>query len=133
MGQVVTAVESAPVPDVTPTALRAAPNPFDRSTKIQLSLVTGGETRVMVYDVAGRRVREVHRGWLSPGRHTLPWDGLDDAGQPTSAGIYFVGVKTPAGTVGSKVYRGSSSTRGRGAAGKVPPRHRCGSTIVAWR
>ena len=63
MGQVVTAVESAPVPRCD------ADGPPGRAESVRsidqdpaLPLVTGGETRVMVYDGAGRRVREVHRG-----------------------------------------------------------------------
>lgn len=105
LDQVVTAVNTEPAPGVVPTAVRAAPNPFDQSTKIQLTLATNGETRVTVYDVAGRRVRDVYRGWLPSGRHTIPWDGRNDGGQPVAAGVYFVGVKTQAATVGSKVYR----------------------------
>ena len=102
LGQVVTAVTTEPAPGV-PTAVRAAPNPFDQSTKIQLTLATNGETRVTVYDVAGRRVRDVYRGWLPSGHHTIPWDGRNDGGQPVAAGVYFVGVRTQAATLGSKV------------------------------
>ncbi len=105
MGEIVTAVESEPVPGVTPIALMAAPNPFDQSTKIQFSLRTAGETRVSVYDVTGRRVREIHSGWLPSGRHTMPWDGCEESGKPVAAGVYFLGVRTEAGSLGSKVYR----------------------------
>jgi flagellar hook capping protein FlgD/beta-propeller uncharacterized protein DUF5122 len=105
MGQVVTAVESGPAPGVTPMALRAAPNPFDRSTTIQFSLPSNGDATVSVYDVCGRRVRELHRGWLSSGRHTMSWDGHEDSGRPVAAGVYFLGVRTNAGSVGSKIYR----------------------------
>jgi hypothetical protein len=105
MGEIVTAVESEPAPAVTPMALTAAPNPFDRATQIEFSLPAAGETRVMVYDVAGRRVRELHSGWLPSGRHTISWDGREDSGRPVAAGAYFLGAKTQAGSVGSKIYR----------------------------
>jgi hypothetical protein len=105
MGGIVTAVESEPVSDATPLALRAAPNPFDRSTKIQFSMRAAGETRITVYDVTGRRVREIHSGWLPSGRHTMSWDGREDSGLPVAAGVYFLGVKTRTGSFGSKIYR----------------------------
>jgi len=105
MSEIVTAVESGTVPGVTPTALKAAPNPFDQSTNIQFALPSAGETRVTVYDVAGRRVREIHNGWLPAGRYTMPWDGRGASGKPVAAGVYFLGVRTQAGSLGSKVYR----------------------------
>jgi len=111
LGQVVTAVESEPVPGVTPMTVRVAPNPFDQSTRIQFSMISVGFARVTVYDAAGRRVREIYRGWLPSGGHTMPWDGRDDAGRLAATGIYFIGVKTPSGTVGSKVYRARAMDR----------------------
>jgi hypothetical protein len=101
----ITGVEGDPIPAVTPLVLRVAPNPFERSTEAQFSLASGGETRVTVYDVAGRRIREIHKGWLPAGNHTIPWDGRDDSGRPAAAGVYFLGVETQTGHMGSKVYR----------------------------
>jgi hypothetical protein len=101
----VEAVETNPTSPAMPLALRAAPNPFDQSTVVQFSLTSGAKAHVAVYDVAGRRVRELNNGWLTAGRHTLPWDGRDGSGQPVAAGVYFLGVRTQTGHVGSKVYR----------------------------
>ena len=103
--ETITAVESEAAPGVTHSAVRFAPNPFDVSTRIQFSLASEGATRVTVFDVSGRRVREVHGGWLSSGRHVMPWDGRDDFGRPVAAGVYLVGVKTQTGTLSSKLYR----------------------------
>ena len=100
-----TGVESDPAPDAPPLALRAIPNPFRFETAIQFSLASSGGARVTVYDVSGRRVRELHRGWLSSGRHTMGWDGRDDAGAAVASGIYFVGVRTDTERMTSKVYR----------------------------
>ena len=105
LSQVVTAVESEPVRDATPMAVRAAPNPFEQSTVVQFSLPSGGKTSVAVFDVAGRRVRELHNGYLPSGRHTMPWDGLDVQGRPVAVGVYFLGVRTQTGRLGSKIYR----------------------------
>ena len=100
----ITSVESEPRPAAAP-AILAAPNPFHEATRIRFSLATGATADVAVYDVAGRRLRELHHGWLSSGRHERAWDGRDDAGRPLAAGVYFLGVRTGAEVLRSKVYR----------------------------
>ena len=69
------------------------PNPASRSAAVVLSLGTRAETAVTVHDVAGRRVRGLHRGGLSAGRHELGWDLRDDSGLPVPSGVYFVRVE----------------------------------------
>lgn len=97
--------DATPVPPAAPLALRATPNPFENSTKIHFTLRSEGETRVTVHDVTGRLVRELHRGWLQAGRHTIPWDGRDESGRFVAAGIYLLGLKSGVSQVGSKVFR----------------------------
>jgi hypothetical protein len=63
-------------------AWRAAPNPF----RDQVDLRPGARGAaspgpVLVYDVAGRRVRVLD---------TTSWDGRDDSGSPVPAGAYFI-------------------------------------------
>ena len=103
--QTATAVEIEPTPQPASWVLRAAPNPFRFATTIRFSLASEGKTRVTVYDVSGRRVRELHDGWLPSGRHAMGWDGRDDTGLSTAAGIYFLGVRTDTEAMRSKVYR----------------------------
>ena len=38
----------------------------------------------------GRLVRSLHRGRLGRGETLLRWDGRDDAGRRTAAGVYFL-------------------------------------------
>ncbi len=48
---------------------------------------------VSVYDVSGRKVREVYNLPVYGGQIlTLTWDGLDDGGSPVAAGVYFMKV-----------------------------------------
>jgi len=62
--------------------------------------------RIKNYDVAGRRIREIHDGILSSGRHSLAWDGRDESGHAVAAGIYLIGVTSETGSrMGSKVYK----------------------------
>ncbi len=80
-----------------------APNPFNPITTIFYDLPTAGEVRLGVYDVRGRRVRELTAGQVAAGRHEVVWDGRDHAGRLSAAGVYFVLLKGPQGTTTSKM------------------------------
>ena len=68
------------------------PNPFNPETRIVYGvpedLAGGTAMQLEIYTVDGRRVRTfpVDR---SAGWHEVTWDGRDDAGQPTAAGMYI--------------------------------------------
>ena len=42
-----------------------------------------------IYDVAGRRVRELVSTTRGPGDHVDTWDGIDGNGRQVRAGVYF--------------------------------------------
>ena len=46
-----------------------------------------------VYDVLGRRVRQVWDGSLAVGSHRFVWDGRDEAGKGVAAGVYIYKVE----------------------------------------
>jgi aminopeptidase N len=62
--------------------LRAWPNPFGRSLRIE---VAGGMERVEIFDVRGRRVRS-----FEGAEGSLVWDGRDASGRAIAPGIYYV-------------------------------------------
>jgi hypothetical protein len=66
------------------------PNPFATTLLLQVDLPQVSRARLVIYDVAGRRVRTLVDGTLSAGRHPILWDGRDDTGRQTAAGRYFV-------------------------------------------
>ena len=69
--------------------LTAAPNPFNPRVGISFVLdVPAGTARLAIFDVTGRRVRELAGGRLDAGAHSFTWDGLDDAGQAAASGTY---------------------------------------------
>ncbi len=70
-------------------ALRAEPNPFAGAIRIALLAPQAGVARVEVFDLAGRRVRTIHRGPVEAGVRSLAWDGRDDEGAPVRAGLYL--------------------------------------------
>jgi hypothetical protein len=80
----------APVPvAMAPAHLAAAPNPFNPQTTVKLSLDQAGSVVVGVFDLAGRRVADLHGGLLDEGEHQWVWNGMNDAGVPQSGGVYF--------------------------------------------
>ena len=70
------------------------PNPFNPSVVIPLELATdAARVSLTVYDVLGRRVRQVWQGPLGAGRHRFTWDGRDGAGKAVAAGVYLYQVE----------------------------------------
>ena len=70
------------------------PNPFNPAVVIPLDLATdAAEVSLTVYDVLGRRVRQVWQGPLREGSHRFTWGGRDDAGKGVAAGVYIYKVE----------------------------------------
>ena len=70
------------------------PNPFNPTVVIPLDLATdAARVSLTVYDVLGRRVRQVWQGPLGAGRHRFTWDGRDEVGKAVAAGVYIYQVE----------------------------------------
>ena len=76
-------------------SLMAWPVPF-HGGELNVSFPTGGPgggtafAEVVVYDVAGRRVKAIASGAYPAGERRATWDGRDEAGRIVASGIYFV-------------------------------------------
>ncbi len=68
------------------------PNPFNPMTTISFVLEKDGHASVNVYDLKGRRVRELVNGSFIAGPHRVSWDGMNDGGQRAGSGVYLVRV-----------------------------------------
>ena len=70
------------------------PNPFNPAVVLPLDLAKdAAEVSLTVYDVLGRRVRQVWQGPLGAGSHRFTWDGRDEAGKAVAAGVYIYKVE----------------------------------------
>ena len=70
------------------------PNPFNPAVVLPLELATDAAgVSLTVYDVLGRRVRQVWQGPLRAGSHRFVWDGRDAAGKSVAAGVYVYQVE----------------------------------------
>lgn len=65
------------------------PNPFNPETTIIYSIKETATVTLAVYDVAGRRVRELVDGRRTPGIHRAVWDGTNSRGERVASGVYF--------------------------------------------
>jgi hypothetical protein len=94
-GAVVSVPTVGPAPASTrPTqVVRVVPNPTSAQANIYLRVsMTSVPTRLLVHDVAGRKVLDRDLGPLQPGEQIIPWDGRDRFGHQMSPGLYFVQV-----------------------------------------
>jgi hypothetical protein len=69
------------------------PNPFNQSTMIGFTLVKSGFVSLDIYDILGRKVRNLVSESMSSGYNSVLWDGTNDSGQDVASGIYFYQLK----------------------------------------
>ncbi len=86
-----------------PEAFRLAhlsPNPFRPGQHgeivLQFNSVPPPQTDIIVYDILGRPVRELHRSGSSAAGRVLHWDGRNDRGELMPTGLYFIQIRTAA-------------------------------------
>ncbi len=73
------------------TMLRGSyPNPFNPWTTIEFSLARDARVTLVIYDVAGHKVKTLVPGILTEaGVHKMDWDGKNDNGKQLASGVYF--------------------------------------------
>ncbi|MGE5180344.1 MAG: FlgD immunoglobulin-like domain containing protein [Bacteroidota bacterium] len=79
-----------------------APNPFNPSTTIRFAVARAGPVRVIVYNVAGARVRTLLDRAIEAGEHTVRWDGKDDHGRDVGSAAYFIRMSSASGSTTRK-------------------------------
>jgi len=82
------------VPMLRTRLVTNVPNPFNPSTEVQFELREPGQTRLSVYGMNGRLVRDLVDEFLGAGTHYRVWNGRDGAGRPVPSGAYYVRLVT---------------------------------------
>ena len=101
-----TGVLSVPEASAVPAFdARAYPNPGRSAFSLRFTMPRAGEARLIVYDAAGRAVRNIREGRLGAGEHVLRWDGRNARGVPTPPGIYFLELRIPGQETVKRVVR----------------------------
>jgi len=78
----------------------AWPSPYREGTLSIAFAVSGrsdGENNVLIYDLAGRMVRELSSTPYASGYRIATWDGADNRGDRVSRGMYFIRTGGPQG------------------------------------
>lgn len=86
----------APAP-VAGNAVVLSPNPFNPTVEILLSLATGDDATVRIFDLQGRLVATPLTGPVPAGETRLRWHGRDDDGRTLPSGAYLFVLETPGG------------------------------------
>ncbi|MCZ6766132.1 MAG: T9SS type A sorting domain-containing protein, partial [bacterium] len=73
------------------------PNPFNPTTAIRYSVAEPGQVTVVVFNVAGQRVRTLVDGFHAPQSQpfVVRWDGTNQSGDPVSSGVYYYRLSAP--------------------------------------
>jgi hypothetical protein len=65
------------------------PNPFNPQTSIGYALPQDGHAELVIYNIAGQRVKTLVDEYQPAGYKTVLWDGLDEDGDQVASGVYF--------------------------------------------
>lgn len=87
-----TAVEDNGV-QVAEFAVSAYPNPFNDSVVILCAGYVGGPLRAGVFDLRGRKVRQIDIEGSAQRGHAITWDGTDSRGYRVPSGVYLIRVR----------------------------------------
>jgi hypothetical protein len=75
------------------------PNPFNSTTSIPIDIpeteTTNNRVILSIFNVLGKKVIELYRGPLSPGRYKLQWDGKTEQGNDMASGLYILSLQSP--------------------------------------
>jgi hypothetical protein len=82
--------------------LQNYPNPFAAATELEVGLPSAETVTVDVYDVAGRRVRELETAGVK-GWQQITLAGVNERGDPLASGVYFYKVHAGGETLTRKM------------------------------
>lgn len=84
------------VPTASPPSavsfLGARPNPVVDRSRFEFELPTTARAHLEIFDLSGRRLRDVADGWFPAGRSSVAWDGLDAGGRRPPGGTYWASL-----------------------------------------
>ena len=70
----------------------SAPYPHPAAMPVNLRFETAevAHVQLVVYDLLGRRIREITDSPYAQGEHTVTWGGLDETGTQVASGLYMI-------------------------------------------
>ncbi len=98
----ISGVDTDPQPEEF-ALLQSYPNPANPGTAIAFSLPREESIRLRILNQTGQCVATLADGAWAAGKHTLHWDGRDQAGLPLPSGLYFYELQAGAQHVTRKL------------------------------
>ncbi len=90
--------------NMVPTGyLNVSPNPAPGDMVVSFALQGGRSFELSVFDVRGRRVRQMRHEQGGEGQKSMIFDGHDDSGRLLPAGVYFVRMSGQGQTLSRKI------------------------------
>jgi len=74
--------------------LQNYPNPFNPTTTISYMLPEHATTKLTIFNIRGHEVVALLNADKPPGSYEVQWNGLDQAGNQVSTGVYFCRLET---------------------------------------
>jgi len=65
------------------------PNPFNPSTTIEFLIQQDSKVDLSIFNVKGQKIKTLARNEFPKGSHSIKWNGVDEANNPLSSGIYY--------------------------------------------
>ena len=65
------------------------PNPFKNNTSIKYYTEKAGNLSIEVYDLLGKKVATLVKGWHTPGEYQTNWNGNNDSGKILTGGFHY--------------------------------------------
>ena len=93
-GQALAVVDEHHRIDATFSLNQNYPNPFNPTTNIQFYIDKGGDYELIIYNIAGQKVKTLKAERMIQGNYSVAWNGSDDFGYSAASGIYFLVLKS---------------------------------------
>jgi len=84
-------------------SIKNYPNPFGDFTKILFTLPQSEEISIAIYDVTGRKVKQIYSGVKKGGKHNFLWRGENNRGKKVGSGIYFIKLQSQNTTISEPI------------------------------
>ncbi len=79
------------------------PNPFNPRITISFNVGRSGPVELNIYDLVGRRIKDIVSQQFEVGQYDRQWDGRDNSGSIMPAGVYLVRIKSETTTDSKKI------------------------------
>jgi len=69
------------------------PNPFNPATTIEFDIPVSGKVILKIFNLLGEEITTLVEEEFEAGRHSVKWEGLNNAKELVSSGVYFYSIK----------------------------------------